>query len=68
MFSDVSPESARYSAVGDLGIREAIKRLYSLETRPNAAKMEEIAAPWRPFRTLASRYLWKSLEIKNDAV
>lgn len=49
--------------VGDLGIREAIKRLYSLENRPDAAQMTQIAAPWRPFRTLASRYLWKSLDI-----
>lgn len=48
--------------VGDLGIREAIKRLYSLEERPDAAKMEEIAEPWRPYRTLASRYLWRSLD------
>ena len=49
--------------VGDLGIKEAIKRLYGLEKRPDAAEMERIAEPWRPHRTLASRYLWKSLEI-----
>lgn len=48
--------------VGDLGIREAMKRLYGLETRPLPQKMEEIAAPWRPFRTLASRYLWRALD------
>lgn len=48
--------------VGDLAIREAFKRLYGLETRPDAARMEQIAAPWRPFRSLASRYLWKSLD------
>ena len=48
--------------VGDLGIREAIKRLYNLENRPDAIQMQQIAAPWRPFRTLASRYLWKSLD------
>lgn len=48
--------------VGDLAIREAFKRLYSLETRPDATQMEEIAAPWRPFRSLASRYLWRSLD------
>ncbi|PQV65041.1 DNA-3-methyladenine glycosylase II [Abditibacterium utsteinense] len=48
--------------VGDLGIREAMKRLYNLETRPIPQKMEEIAAPWRPYRTLASRYLWRALD------
>lgn len=51
--------------VGDLGIREAIKRLYSLEERPDAKKMEEIAEPWRPYRTLASRYLWRSLDTQK---
>lgn len=48
--------------VGDLGIREAIKRLYGLEERPDAKKMEEIAVPWQPYRTLASRYLWRALD------
>ncbi len=52
--------------VGDLGIREAIKRLYNLENRPDAAQMTQIAAPWRPYRTLASRYLWKFLDIKAE--
>jgi DNA-3-methyladenine glycosylase II len=48
--------------VGDLGIREAIKRIYDLEERPNPAQMEQIAKVWRPHRTLASRYLWRSLD------
>jgi DNA-3-methyladenine glycosylase II len=47
--------------VGDLGIRRAIERAYSLEELPDAATMERIAEPWRPHRTLASRYLWRSL-------
>ncbi len=48
--------------VGDLGIREAMRRVYHLESRPIPQKMEEIAVPWRPHRSLASRYLWKSLD------
>lgn len=48
--------------VGDLGIKEAMKRLYGLEKRPDAAEMERIAEKWRPHRTLASRYLWRSLD------
>ncbi len=48
--------------VGDLGIRRAIERAYALEDLPDAATMERIAAPWRPYRTLASRYLWRSLQ------
>jgi DNA-3-methyladenine glycosylase II len=48
--------------VGDLGIRRAIERAYGLEALPLPAAMEEIAAPWRPYRTLACRYLWRSLD------
>jgi DNA-3-methyladenine glycosylase II len=49
-------------AVGDLGIRRAIERLYDLDQLPDAATIERIATPWRPNRTLACRYLWRSLE------
>jgi DNA-3-methyladenine glycosylase II len=48
-------------AVGDLGIRRAIQRAYKLPELPNAEEIERIAQPWRPHRTLASRYLWRSL-------
>ncbi len=47
--------------VGDLGIRRAIERAYELEELPDAPAMEAIALPWRPHRTLACRYLWRSL-------
>lgn len=48
-------------AVGDLGIRRAIERAYGLESLPEAAEIKQIAQPWRPYRTLACRYLWRSL-------
>ncbi len=48
--------------VGDLGIRRAIELAYGLDGLPDPATMEEIAEPWRPQRTLACRYLWRSLE------
>jgi DNA-3-methyladenine glycosylase II len=47
--------------VGDLGIRRAIERAYALDGLPEPAVMERIAEPWRPHRTLACRYLWRSL-------
>jgi DNA-3-methyladenine glycosylase II len=47
--------------VGDLGIRRAIQRAYALDGLPDPATMERIAEPWRPHRTLACRYLWRSL-------
>jgi DNA-3-methyladenine glycosylase II len=46
---------------GDLGIRNAIQRAYALEAPPKPAEMEAIAEPWRPYRTRACRYLWRSL-------
>ncbi len=49
-------------AVGDLGIRRAVMIHYDLESLPDAATVERIAEPWRPHRTLACRYLWRSLE------
>ena len=47
--------------VGDLGIRRAMMLRYGLDELPGPEQMEELAAPWRPYRTLASLYLWKSL-------
>ena len=48
--------------VGDLGIRNAIRRAYNLAELPTPAEMEQIAARWRPYCTVASWYLWRSLE------
>ena len=49
-------------AVGDLGIRRAVERAYGLAELPDAAETEQIAEPWRPHRTLACLYLWRSLD------
>jgi DNA-3-methyladenine glycosylase II len=49
-------------ATGDVGIRNAIQRAYGLDAPPDAAAMTEIAEPWRPYRTRACRYLWRSLD------
>jgi DNA-3-methyladenine glycosylase II len=49
--------------VGDLGIRRAFMIHYGLSELPTAPEMERIARPWRPHRTLASLYLWRSLQV-----
>ena len=49
-------------AVGDLGIRTAFRRLYELDELPSTAEMERIAGPWRPYRSTACRFLWRSLD------
>jgi len=45
----------------DLGIQQAIQQLYAVEETGKAliAKMKEIAAPWSPYQTTASQYLWR---------
>jgi DNA-3-methyladenine glycosylase II len=48
-------------AVGDLGIRRGMMVRYGLAKLPGPAEMERIAEPWRPYRTLACRFLWRSL-------
>ena len=48
-------------AVGDYGLQVALKNLYSLDALPKPAQMRELAEPWRPYRSYASLYLWRSL-------
>ncbi len=47
--------------LGDLGIRKAIKNLYNLPQIPNPDRILEISSPWKPYRSIAAWYLWKSL-------
>jgi DNA-3-methyladenine glycosylase II len=48
-------------AIGDLGLRNAVRNLYGIEpTKPN---LLEVAEPWRPWRSVASWYLWRSLAL-----
>ena len=48
--------------VGDLGVRAAMKKAYGLSELPKPQEMERIAAAWHPYRSIASWYLWRSLE------
>jgi len=48
--------------LGDLGIRAAIRKAYGFAELPEPAEMETLAARWRPYCTVASWYLWRSLE------
>jgi len=51
--------------VTDLGVRKAIQKVYSLSELPKPNIMIEIAKPWRPYRSIATWYLWKSLSNFN---
>lgn len=49
-------------ATGDLGVRVAIRKAYQLEELPHPKQVEELAAAWRPYSSVAVWYLWRSLE------
>jgi DNA-3-methyladenine glycosylase II len=46
---------------GDLGIVNAIQRLYRLRKRPDAKRVLRMGEAWRPYRSVASWYLWQTL-------
>jgi DNA-3-methyladenine glycosylase II len=48
--------------VGDLGVRRAVERAYGLEAMPSKEELEMLGERWRPHRSLASLYLWESLD------
>jgi DNA-3-methyladenine glycosylase II len=52
-------------AVGDLGVRNGIKKLYNLLELPNATTIQELAAAnhWHPYESIACWYVWQSLKL-----
>jgi DNA-3-methyladenine glycosylase II len=49
--------------VDDLGIRNGVMRAYGLEKPPRAAELRQLGEPWRPYRTVATWYIWQSTRI-----
>jgi DNA-3-methyladenine glycosylase II len=49
--------------VGDLGVRRAAFEAYGLRKLPSERRLIELAKPWRPWRSVASWYLWASLRV-----
>ena len=45
-----------------LGVRMAMRNAYGLADLPKPAEMMERARPWRPYASVASWYLWRSLD------
>jgi DNA-3-methyladenine glycosylase II len=54
--------------IGDVGIQLAMRDLYNLDRNPKKRQMEEIAAPWQPYRTIGCWYLWRSRDAGNEAI
>ena len=44
----------------DLGLRAGIRDLWELSDLPKADHIEEVSGAWRPYRTVATWYLWRS--------
>ena len=59
MFSLNRPDVVPYD---DLGLQKAVQRAYGLRTRPSREKFARIAEPWQPYGTIASLYLWRSMD------
>lgn len=59
MFHLVRPDVFSY---GDLGLRNAIVKIYKLKKHPTPKEAEKISKKWSPYRTYASRILWMSLD------
>jgi len=48
--------------VGDLGIVNAVRKLYGLRKHPDPKRLQKIGEAWRPYRSVACWYLWQSLK------
>jgi 3-methyladenine DNA glycosylase/8-oxoguanine DNA glycosylase len=53
--------------VDDLGIQHAIRVAYGLRKLPSEKKMVALAEPWKPYRSVASWYLWRSRRLQTGA-
>ena len=47
--------------VGDLGIVNAVKKAYGLRKKPTPDRLRRMGEAWKPYRSIASWYLWRSL-------
>ena len=50
----------------DLGVRTAIRDRYGLDDLPDKETAHDIAAPWRPYASVASWYCWRTLELARN--
>jgi len=48
--------------VGDYGVRKGAQRLYGLDQLPGPARLQALGEHWRPYRSVASWYLWRAVD------
>ena len=51
--------------VGDFGLRKGVQVLFSLPEIPKPQEVEKLGQDWKPYRTIATWYIWKSLQKFN---
>jgi DNA-3-methyladenine glycosylase II len=51
--------------VADRGLRVGAQLQYQLKEIPNKARLEELALPWRPYRSIATWYIWRSFDTEK---
>nr|KYP64591.1 DNA-3-methyladenine glycosylase 1 [Cajanus cajan] len=51
--------------INDLGVRKGVQLLYNLEDLPRPSQMDQLCEKWRPYRSVASWYMWRFVEAKG---
>lgn len=62
MFLIFALDRSNIMPLGDFGIRNAVRRAYRLQQLPTAVELARFAEKWHPYRSVASWYLWRSLD------
>jgi len=53
--------------VGDLGLQYGFKEAYGMRALPSASKMQKLGEAWRPYRSIATWYLWKVRRLQSKS-
>jgi DNA-3-methyladenine glycosylase II len=62
MFLMTSLARVNIFAMDDLGLQNAVKRIYKLKKHPDKKKLTELSKKWEPYKSVASIYLWRSMD------
>ncbi|WP_409310536.1 DNA-3-methyladenine glycosylase family protein [Pectobacterium sp. B1J-3] len=65
IFLIYSLERTDIMPLDDLGIRQGLRYVNNLHSMPNRRTLSELSRPCQPYRTIASWYLWRSLELPD---
>jgi DNA-3-methyladenine glycosylase II len=52
--------------VGDYGVQKGVQQLLGQKSLPAKSRMQRVAEPWRPYRSAAAWYMWRSLDVQTQ--